>query len=92
MYADSFSRQRLYRRLSILDLDGGQQPMGLVFLGFVLLLLLAGLAFHDRNPMAAPLAHAPPSPPQGARGSVVGVGIVTLLSLLVASLPGVPHM
>ncbi len=59
---------------------------GLVFLGFViLLLLLAGLSFRDRSPVAT--AQAPASPPQGARASVPGFGAVALLALAIAALP-----
>jgi len=58
---------------------------GLVFLGFVLvLLLLAGLTFRDRN--AVP-AQVPASPPKGARKSALGFGVVTLLSLSMVALP-----
>ena len=60
---------------------------GLVFLGFVLvLLLLAGLTFRDRN--AVP-AQVPASPPKGARKSALGFGVVTLLSLSMVALPAV---
>ncbi len=63
---------------------------GLVFLGFVLLLLLlAGLSFRDRNAVAAPLAQVPASPPKGARKSALGFGVVALLSLSIVALPAV---
>ncbi len=63
---------------------------GLVFLGFVLLLLLlAGFSFRDRNAVAAPPAQVPASPPKSARKSALGFGVVTLLSLSIAALPAV---
>ena len=63
---------------------------GLVFLGCVmLLLLLAGLSFRDRSPVATATAQAPASPPQSARASVPGFGAVALLALAIAALPAV---
>ena len=63
---------------------------GLVFLGFVsLLLLLAGFSFRDRNAVAAPPTQVPASPPNGARKSALGFGVVTLLSLSIVALPAV---
>ena len=59
---------------------------GLVFLGFVIiLLLLTGLLFRDRAAVTAP--QAPALPGQGARGSVLGLSIVALLSLAIVALP-----
>lgn len=63
---------------------------GLVFLGFVmLLLLLTGLLFRDRNTVAAPLSRARVSPTQDTRKPVAGIVVVTLLSLIIAALPAI---
>ena len=63
---------------------------GLVFLGFVmLLLLLTGWLFRDRSSVAAPRFRTALPALEGARGSVLGIGGVAILSLAIVALPTV---